>query len=266
MRLESTWWLEDDDDDLLFDSESYETPDLDLEDIFSDAIGAVGKIASAPVNMVASVLPKPLQKPFKQVSSFADPGQMLLRGAAAGVSGGAKGGVSAQARAKARAKAQAKAKAHAKAKARARAKAKALAHKRAVAKAKAAHAHKKKHAAKSDRDKLMELMISVLGVKALKPHVSAKSSGGTNASNAALIGAVSAAVQKKLGPDLAAINSRLKYADLQRAATSEHLNINNTAAFRRNVLQKLMNISTCLPQESPAREKFRKIGIMSGLL
>lgn len=53
-----------------------------LEDIFGDIIGTVGKIAAAPVNAIASVLPKPSVK-----SNTSDPAQLALQAAARGMLG-----------------------------------------------------------------------------------------------------------------------------------------------------------------------------------
>ena len=259
------WWLDGDgSEDDLFDSSWTDEDDEGLEGIFGDIVGAVGKVVSAPVDIVASVLPKPLKKPFKAVSQFASPTSMVLSAASGGrkkkkkrkapkrkrtTSRSPWGGLSRISKATSSARSRA---------------AKAIASRASAG-------------GSRDQTKLMQTMVQMLGAKDLakiaaasKPRLAARSSGSTAAGaqkgNELLVRMVAEAVNKKLGPDLSTINKRLKLAQNQRTATSEHININNKLAFRRKVLADLMRLSTCLPASHPTRQRIRKVGLMSGLL
>lgn len=258
MPANSLWWLEGDDP---LDPDM----DLDLDDelgnIFGDIVGAVGKIAAAPVNLVASALPKPIREPFKAVHAFASPTAMLdpaTRKRAAGViSGGLRGGAKASASTSARRRSI-----------------------RAILNAKAkGKTSKPKTVSLSSlgkagaSDDLMKRMVEILGAKDIakiaagaKPRLQARSTGTPGAADKAMAAAVASAVIKQMSPTLKTINAKLSLAENQRLATSEHNAINNVTAFRRKVLQDLMRISSCLPESHPTRQRIRRVGIMSGLL
>ncbi len=107
-----------------------------------------------------------------------------------------------------------------------------------------------------------------LQAMSVRPKLAARkvSSGVAGGKDSLLATTVANAVANKLGPDLAAVNKRLRLAANQRTATSEHLNINNKTAFRRKVLQDLLRISATLPASHPVRQRIRKVGLFSGLL
>ena len=107
-----------------------------------------------------------------------------------------------------------------------------------------------------------------IGSISARPKLAAKkvTSGYAGGKGSLLANVVANAVAKKLGPDLAMVNKRLRLAANQRTATSEHLNINNKTAFRRKVLQDLLRISATLPASHPIRQRIRKVGLFSGLL
>lgn len=262
--LDGLWWLDGDGSEVDLFEAGWDTDEDGLEDIFGDIVGAVGKVVSAPVDIVASVLPKPLKKPFKAVSTFASPTSMVLSAAS---------GATRRRKPKRR-----------KPKRRARPKTTSWG---GIGRAAKAASSARSRAAKaiaaraggggSDQTKLMQTMVQMLGAKDLakiaaasKPRLAARSSGSTAAGaqqgNELLVRMVAEAVNKKLGPDLSTINKRLKLAQNQRTATSEHININNKLAFRRKVLADLMRLSTCLPASHPTRQRIRKVGLMSGLL
>lgn len=204
-----------------------------LEDIFGDIVGAVGKIASAPINAVASILPKPAGKALKTAHALSDPAGLAVRAAAGGKLGiggegrgktvwakpGQPGGGPAAAVGIARANAA-----------------------RDIAKIAACN----------------------------RPRLRARSTGDKAtpalANKALMAKLVADAVAKKVDPRLKAINAKLALAENQRLATSEHNAINNVTAFRRKVLADLMRISSCLPESHPTRQRIRRVGLMSGLL
>lgn len=202
-----------------------------LEDIFGDIVGAVGKIATAPVNAIASVLPKPAQKAFKSVSAFASPTAMLLdpetrATALSTLKGGVRGGGTVFAKPGSTASSD------------------------VVGIARAQAARDIAQIAASNR-----------------PKIRAKSTTKTQpAGNELLAKMVADAVAKQVDPRLKAISAKLALAENQRLATSEHNAINNVTAFRRKVLADLMRISSCLPESHPTRQKIRRVGLMSGLL
>lgn len=255
------WWLEGDgsDEDVLFGG-GWEPPDElsddELGNIFGDIVKGVGKVITAPVDLVASVLPKPLKKPFQAVSQFASPTHMLGqamqgKGPITGqLVGSAAGRVSTRGRSRSPIR-------------------------RATTGTSAAFRKLASGGMAGGDTKLMETMVKMLGAKdlmkisaATRPKLAAKSTSPTDklSGQELLVQMVASAVAKKMAPDLNSINAKLRLAEDQRTATSEHLNINNTAAFRRKVLQDLMRISTCLPANNPTRARIRKIGLMSGLL
>jgi len=258
MPSNDLWWLDGDDP---LDPDM----DLDLDDelgnIFGDIVGAVGKIAAAPVNLVASALPKPIRKPFQAISAFASPTALLDKGTrrtATGVLGGALGG-----RASAGGRVSAGDILRGKVSARGRA---------AFAKPKVSLSGMAQSGA---NDALLKRMVEILGAKDIakiaagaKPRLSARSTGsGTKGSaDKALATAVASAVIRQMNPTLKTINSKLSLAENQRLATSEHNALNNVTAFRRKVLQDLMRISSCLPESHPTRQRIRRVGLMSGLL
>lgn len=204
--------------------------DEGLEDIFGDIVGAVGKIASAPLNAVASILPKPARKPIKAAAVAAMPHLAMdpsmrasftsqLTGKAAQKAASRVRGVPAEPASVGIARANAA---------------------RDIAKIAACN----------------------------RPRIRAKSTTkpapvATKALTAKL---VADAVAKKVDPRLREINKKLALAENQRLATSEHNAINNVKAFRRKVLADLMRISSCLPESHPTRQKIRRVGLMSGLL
>lgn len=252
------YWLDGDGSEVdIFDADFDIDEGEDLEDIFGDIVKGVGKIVTAPVDLVAKALPKPLRKPFEAVHQIASPTHML--GLAAQGRGPLKGtvGVSASGTVGGRARATTR--------------------RPIISRKPSVSMSRVMSAGAGDRDDLLKTMVKVLGAKdiiktaaATKPRLAAKSTGkdsaGADAGRQALIEMVANAVGKKLGPDLSAINKRLRLAENQRMATSEHLAINNTAAFRRKVLQDLMRMSMCLPSNNPTRQKIRRIGLMSGLV
>lgn len=260
MPAHDLWWLDGDDP---MDAEM----DLDLDDelgnIFGDIVGAVGKIAAAPVNLVASVLPKPVRKPFKAVSAFASPTALLdpaTRRTATGVVGGALGGG-----ARGRGSVGAALRGNLNAKGRA-----AMGQRTVFAKPKASFSGMAQAGAS---DALLKRMVEILGAKDIakiaagsKPRLHARSTGTKGAADKALATAVASAVIKQMNPTLKTINKKLSLAENQRLATSEHNALNNVTAFRRKVLQDLMRISACLPESHPTRQRIRRVGIMSGLL
>lgn len=256
MPAHELWWLDGDDP---LDPDM----DLDLDDelgnIFGDIVGAVGKIAAAPVNLVASALPKPIRKPFKAVSAFASPTALLdpsTRRTATGVISGGLGG-----RASARGRMSVGDVLRGKVSAKGRT---------VFAKPKASLTGMAQAGAS---DELMKRMVEILGAKDIakiaagaKPRLQARSTGTKGAADKALAAAVASAVVRQMNPTLSTINKKLSLAENQRLATSEHNMLNNVTAFRRKVLQDLMRISSCLPESHPTRQRIRRVGIMSGLL
>lgn len=257
MPAHDLWWLDGDDP---MDAEM----DLDLDDelgnIFGDIVGAVGKIAAAPVNLVASVLPKPVRKPFKAVSAFASPTALLdpatRRTATGAISGGLRGSASTKGRVSVGDIL--------------RGKVSAQGQRTVFAKPKASFSGMAQAGAS---DALLKRMVEILGAKDIakiaagsKPRLHARSTGTKGAADKALATAVASAVIKQMNPTLKTINKKLSLAENQRLATSEHNALNNVTAFRRKVLQDLMRISACLPESHPTRQRIRRVGIMSGLL
>jgi len=201
--------------------------DNELGDIFGDIVGAVGKIAAAPVNAVASVLPKPARKAVKAAAGIAMPelnmdpsiraslmGQLGVGGKAPSKTVWAKPAPSV-----------------------------------GIARANAARDIAKIAACNRPR---------------IQARSTGKTPPIANKELMAKL--VADAVAKRVDPRLKAINAKLALADNQRMATSEHHAINNVKAFRRKVLADLMRISSCLPESHPTRQKIRRVGLMSGLL
>jgi len=234
--------------------------DESLDGIFDDIVGGVAKVVTAPVDLVAKALPKPIRKPFKAVSTLASPTQMVARAAA----GGRK-----RRRRKPTRRRTTRRRTRPKLSTRGMFQRTSRARKVSPAKLRA------KYAASSGREDLLKTMVKVLGAKDIakvaasaRPRLAARSSGSGSkaAGDKVLIQLMANAVSKKLAPDLRTINKRLKLAENQRLATSEHLALNSTSAFRKKVLQDLLRMSTCLPANHPTRQRIRRIGLMSGLL
>lgn len=210
--------------DMVFDK-GWEQDDESLEDIFGDIIGGVAKLATAPIDLVAKTLPKPMKKAAENVMQGKSPFASAPSKAAKKV---------------------------------------------------ALQRKKKKTSSTAGPvtdQRLMETMVKMLGAQNIAkiagktPKVRMKStSKKTPHVDQAMVSAVKKAVVGSLGPNLSSINKKLKLAELQRIATSEHNAINNTAAFRRKVLKDLVNLSTTLPANDPTRERIRRFGIMSGIL
>ena len=253
------WWLDGDGtEEDLFAPEWDD--DEELGNIFGDIVKGVSKVVTAPVDIVASVLPKPLKKPFQAISSIAGPTHMAARAVQGKGPLGMKlgGSVGGRVRTRTRRRPTTRKPTY-----------------RRTSRPKLSLSKVASAGVGSGRDDLLKAMIGVLGAKdmvkvaanARGPRLAAKSTGKDKGAGAQQLADMYArAVAKKLGPDLSAINKKLQLAENQRLATSEHLNINNTAAFRRKVLQDLMRMSTCLPSNHPTRAKIRRIGLMSGLL
>lgn len=209
-----------------------------LEDIFGDIIGTVGKIAAAPLNAVASMLPKPARKPVKAAAAAAMPhlamdpsvrGSLMAQLTGGKVHGNIGGGGTVWAKPGQPGGGPSPAVGIARANAA-----------RDIAKIAACN----------------------------RPRLRAKSTGKTQplANKELMAKLVADAVAKRVDPRLKAINAKLALAENQRLATSEHNAINNVTAFRRKVLADLMRISSCLPESHPTRQKIRRVGLMSGLL
>jgi hypothetical protein len=209
--------------------------DDELGNIFGDIIDTVGKIAAAPVNLVASVLPKPAQKAVRTAAGIAMPHLNMdpkVRASVAGQLG--------------------------------------IGGKRAAAGgtvfAKPTPAPQSAQAAQVKANAARDIArIAACN----RPRLRAKSSGSGKADvaqKALMAKLVADAVAKRVDPRLKAINAKLSLAENQRLATSEHNAINNKTAFRRRVLADLMRIASCLPESHPTRQKIRRVGLMSGLL
>jgi hypothetical protein len=202
--------------------------DDELGNIFGDIVNTVGKIAAAPVNMVASVLPKPAAKALKTAHALSDPAQLALRAAAGGKLG--IGGKRAQGTVFAKPAPQSA----------------------QAAQVKANAARDIARIAACNRPRLRAKSSGKPGAPVMQQALMAK--------------LVADAVAKRVDPRLRAINAKLSLAENQRLATSEHNAINNKTAFRRKVLADLMRIASCLPESHPTRQKIRRVGLMSGLL
>lgn len=274
----SPWMLEDSDSDLfmldgdgrdsdLFADQDWGDDALELENIFSDVIGTIGKIAAAPVNLVAKVLPKPIREPFKAISDpfgtamkFAK-GKSPARLATAALTGGmseaaraatGKGGLFGT-------------------------KSPFSSINKALGGVREAVSDAKTRAAitgaasSGNKDELLAMMDKLiqrprLAAKTTTPKIQARGDSGTTKGQDQLVQMVADAVSKKLGPGLTDINAKLRLAENQRTATSEHNAINNETAFRRKVLSDLVRISATLPAGHPTQVRIRKIGLMSGLI
>lgn len=266
-----SWMLEDDsdsdlfmleDDDLFGEESDFGDDTLALENIFSDVIGTIGKIAAAPVNLVAKVLPKPIREPFKAISDPFGTAMKFAKGKSPGriATAALTGGMSEVARAATGGKSPFGIKLPS-----------------LTSKVKSAVSDAKSRAAitgaasSGSKDELLAMMDKLiqrprLAAKTTTPKISARGDSSTTKGQDILVQMVADAVSKKLGPGLTDINAKLRLAENQRTATSEHNAINNETAFRRKVLSDLVRISAVLPAGHPTQVKIRKIGLMSGLI
>lgn len=251
MHVGNLWWLDGGIDPLGDDpTETWDdNTQLDFEDIFSDIVGTVGKIATAPIDLVASVLPKPVRKPIKAAAALASPTTSL------GMAGQAIAGGRKPRRVRRR-------------------RPRASAPIRNLPTGRSSMGG----AVRGASDQLMSTLVKALTAKqivdtgaATRPRLAAKSTGkdktGTAVPGSAMLRVIGDAVEQKLGPQLARISGALGLAENQRLATSEHLSLKNRDAYRRKVLKDLDRIASArLPLSSPARQRIRRVGIMSGLL
>lgn len=259
MHVGNLWWLDGGIDPLGDDpTETWDDNTvLDFEDIFSDVIGTVGKIATAPIDLVASVLPKPIRKPIKAATALASPT------AALGMAGQAIAGGSTPRRAPGPV-APRRTKPY---------RPRSSAPIRNLPTGRSSMSGTVRGAS----DHLMSTLVKALTAKqivdtgaAARPRLAAKSSkdkSGTAVPGSAMLQVIGDAVEQKLGPQLSRISGALGLAENQRLATSEHLSLKNRDAYRRKVLKDLDRIASArLPLSSPTRQRIRRVGIMSGLL
>lgn len=260
MHVGNLWWLDGGIDPLGDDpTETWDDNTvLDFEDIFSDVIGTVGKIATAPIDLVASVLPKPVRKPLKAAAALTSPTAALGMAGQAIAGGGSKPVRSRPTSMTGRSKSY---------------RPRSSAPIRNLPTGRPSMGG----AARGASDQLMTTLVKALTAKgivetgaATRPRLAAKSSkdkSGTAVPGSAMLQVIGDAVEQKLGPQLSRISGALGLAENQRLATSEHLSLKNRDAYRRKVLKDLDRIASArLPLSSPTRQRIRRVGIMSGLL
>jgi hypothetical protein len=118
-------------------------------------------------------------------------------------------------------------------------------------------------AAKPENLSQAEYIAKLQMAAALKPRIQARSTTDGNGDTGAA--AVAAQVDKQLAPVLAKIAGLLQHAANQREATFEHNVIQNTAAYRKKVLDDLMRIAALLPAEH-SQYIARRVGLLSGFM
>lgn len=222
--------------DLFDDPTGFNSDDLGVEDllddeelgnIFGDIVGAVGKIATAPIDMVAKALPKPVKRAMGKVtgSVFGTGGGTAPRKPAPTVKRSLTSGTGS-----------------------------------------ASQIGLMREMVKMLGAKDVTAMLAGQKPRVAFSSSGSASASADTKGQKQLVDLVTKAVNAKLTPKLTSINNKLGYAATQRAATFEHDTINNQTAFRKKVLGDLMRLSMALPEQHPTRVKIRKVGIMSGLL